>query len=96
MCCEWYITLSYILQHLDCEKWYPETIQQAAKNHSPALIANYTYDLVKTYNSFYQQLPILGATDEDIKVFRIELSKQVAQVIASAFKLLGIDVPERM
>ena len=53
-------------------------------------------NLVKTYNSFDQQLPILGATDADVKAFRITLSNQVAEVIASAFKLLGIDVPERM
>ena len=80
-------------------KWiqeYPAIIQQAAQNHSPALIANYTYDLVKEFNSFYQQVQILGIDNEDEKAFRVALSHKVAQIIKSAFGLLGIDVPERM
>ncbi|PHQ29508.1 arginine--tRNA ligase [Leeuwenhoekiella nanhaiensis] len=75
---------------------YPETVQLAAENHSPALIANYTYDLVKEFNSFYQQISILGADTDAEKSFRVALSKKVAEVIESAFGLLGIDVPERM
>jgi len=75
---------------------YPEVIQNAAKNHSPALIANYTYELVKAYNSFYQSVPILGSTNQKEKVFRARLSKKVGDTIKSAFGLLGIDVPERM
>ena len=75
---------------------YPEVIQNAAQNHSPALIANYTYDLVREYNSFYQAVPILGSNDMLEKVFRVQLSKKVADTIASAFQLLGIQVPERM
>ena len=75
---------------------YPETIQLAASNYSPALIANYTYDLVKEFNSFYQNVSILGETDEQKKAFRVQLSKKVSEVIQSAFKLLGIEVPERM
>ena len=75
---------------------YPEVIQNAAQNHSPALIANYTYDLVREYNSFYQAVPILGSNDLVEKVFRVQLSKKVADTIASAFQLLGIQVPERM
>ncbi len=75
---------------------FPETVQQAADNYSPALIANYTYDLVKEYNSFYQSVPILGSENEQEKIFRTQLSKKVAEVIKSAFALLGIDVPERM
>jgi arginyl-tRNA synthetase len=75
---------------------YPEVIQNAAQNHSPALIANYTYDLVREYNSFYQAVPILGSNDNMEKVFRVQLSKKVADTIASAFQLLGIQVPERM
>ena len=75
---------------------YPEVIQNAAQNHSPALIANYTYDLVKEYNSFYQTVPILGSDDENAKMFRVQLSKKVGETIASAFKLLGISVPNRM
>jgi arginyl-tRNA synthetase len=75
---------------------FPEVIQNAAQNHSPALIANYTYDLVKEYNSFYQSVSILGETDLLTKVFRVQLSQKVGQTIKSAFKLLGIEVPERM
>ena len=75
---------------------FPEVIQNAAQNHSPALIANYTYDLVREYNSFYQAVPILGSNDLVEKIFRVQLSKKVADTIASAFQLLGIQVPERM
>jgi len=75
---------------------FPEVIQNAAQNHSPALIANYTYDLVKEYNSFYQSVHILGEVDLAKKIFRVQLSKKVSEVIKSAFTLLGIEVPERM
>ncbi len=75
---------------------YPEIIQSAAHNHSPALLANYTYDLVKEYNSFYQNVIILGEIDLDKKMFRVQLSQKVADIIKSSFKLLGIDVPDRM
>jgi arginyl-tRNA synthetase len=75
---------------------FPEVIQSAAENHSPALVANYTYDLVKEFNSFYQNVSILGEDNLDKKVFRVQLSKSVSQVIKNAFRLLGISVPERM
>ncbi|OYU80604.1 MAG: arginine--tRNA ligase [Flavobacterium sp. BFFFF1] len=75
---------------------YPEIITSAAETNSPALIANYTYELVKEYNSFYQAVPILGTDDITQKTFRVQLSKKVAETIASAFRLLGIEVPERM
>jgi len=75
---------------------FPEVIQNAAENHSPALIANYTYDLVKEFNSFYQQVSILGEENHDKKVFRVQLSKSVGNTIKNAFQLLGIEVPERM
>ena len=75
---------------------YPDIIQQAAKNFSPALIANYTYDLVKEFNSFYQNVSILGETDETKKIIRVQLASKVAEIIKSAFSLLGIDVPNRM
>ena len=75
---------------------FPEVIQNAAQHHSPALLANFTYDLVREYNSFYQAVPILGEEDLEKKIFRVQLSKKVAEVIASSFKLLGINVPERM
>ncbi|WP_407281889.1 arginine--tRNA ligase [Tenacibaculum maritimum] len=75
---------------------YPETIQLAAANYSPALIANYTYELVKEFNSFYQNVSILGEEDQNKKIFRVQLAKKVADTIKSAFSLLGIQVPERM
>ena len=75
---------------------FPEVIQNAAQNHSPALIANYTYELVREYNSFYQAVSILGEEDLTKKIFRVQLSKKVADTIAAAFSLMGIDVPERM
>jgi arginyl-tRNA synthetase len=75
---------------------FPEVIQSAAENHSPALVANYTYDLVKEFNSFYQNVSILGEDNLDKKVFRVQLSNSVSQVIKNAFGLLGISVPERM
>jgi len=75
---------------------YPEVIQEAANDYSPAVIANYTYDLVKEYNQFYQQVPIFGADSEQDKAFRIGLSGMVGKVITSAMSLLGITVPERM
>ena len=75
---------------------FPEVIQTAAHHHSPALIANYIYELVKEYNSFYQTVSILGEEDLTKKIFRVQLSKKVSDVIKSGFQLLGIEVPERM
>jgi len=75
---------------------FPETIQLAAQNYSPALIANYTYDLVKLYNSFFQNVSIFNAKTEQQKNFRVLLSNAVGEVVKNAFTLLGIDVPSRM
>ena len=75
---------------------FPQVIQDAASNHSPALVANYTYELVKEYNSFYQTVSILGEENEAKKIFRVQLSNKVAETIKLAFQLLGIEVPERM
>jgi len=76
--------------------FFPDVIKDAANNHSPALIANYTYELVKEYNSFYQAVSILGEENEGKKIFRVQLSNKVAETIKLAFQLLGIEVPERM
>lgn len=75
---------------------FPEKIQEAADNYSPALLANYTYDLVKAFNSFYQQVSILGEPNTVKRDFRILLCSKVGEVIQDAFRLLGINVPERM
>lgn len=75
---------------------FPEVIQQAAEHYSPALVANYVYDLVKEFNSFYQTVSILGADEQQQVNFRIELARLVSEVIKKSFNVLGIDVPERM
>ena len=75
---------------------YPDVIVLSANQYNPALIANYTYDLVKSYNTFYQNVSVLGSTNATQKAFRIALSEKVSEVIANASSLLGIDVPDRM
>ena len=75
---------------------YPEVIFQAGESYSPALISNYIYDLVKYFNTFYQNLSIVGTKDTSLKKFRLKLSKKVSEVIFSGCSLLGIDVPDRM
>jgi len=75
---------------------FPEKVQEAAEQYSPALIANYTYDLVKEFNSFYQNVSILGAETQDQVDLRIAVSKAVGEVIRTSFGLLGIDMPDRM
>ena len=75
---------------------FPLVIEEAAKEMSPALIANYTYELVKLFNQFYQSVPVLIEEDIAIKNMRLVLSKNVAKVISNAMILLGINVPNRM
>ena len=75
---------------------FASVVQQAADTYSPALIANYVYELVKEFNSFYQNVSILGEEDPIKRALRIHLSRKVGEVIATGFELLGIEVPERM
>jgi arginyl-tRNA synthetase len=75
---------------------FPAIVQEAASEQAPSVIANYTYELVKTYNGFYQQLAILNDEDAAAVHFRIDLSRKTAAVIAKGMKLLGIKVPEQM
>ena len=75
---------------------FPKTIQEAANSFSPALIANYAYEVVKDFNSYYQSTSILGADSSSIISFRVALSQQTAKVIKSSMSLLGINVPQRM
>lgn len=76
---------------------YPDTVEAAARNYSPALVANYVYELVKEFNSFYQNVPkIVEETNVDMKQFRLALCFKTAIVIKSACELLGIEVPEQM
>ena len=84
---------SYLIQLLS---GFPEVVRQAGEEFSPALIANYTYDLVKVYNQFYHVFSILREDNVTLKIFRLNLSEAIAKVIKTAMGLLGIEVPERM
>ena len=75
---------------------FPATVREAGEEFSPALIANYTYELVKEYNQFYHDFSILKEENPALKQFRLVLSESVASVVKTAMGLLGIDVPERM
>lgn len=75
---------------------YPSTVSEAAANYSPALVANYAYELAKTFNQFYDACPVLKEEDTVLRNFRLALCVTVARTIKSAMHLLGIDVPERM
>ena len=75
---------------------YPEIIAEAAKSFSPAIIANYVYELVKEYNQFYHEFSILKEEDTELRAFRLALSEVVARTIASGMELLGIEMVERM
>jgi arginyl-tRNA synthetase len=82
-----------LLQHI---YGLPATIGAAAENYSPAIIANYTFDLVKLFNVFWHEVPILKTDDAALKDFRVALTLQVGQVVKTGMTLLGIEVPERM
>jgi arginyl-tRNA synthetase len=75
---------------------YKSIVQEAGKEYSPALIANYIYDLVKEYNQFYHDFSILREENVDLRAFRLALSANIAKVVKSGMSLLGIEVPERM
>jgi len=75
---------------------FPDIIKAAADAYSPAVIANYVYELAKIYNKFYHEKSILQAEDEQAKQFRLQLSAASGKVINKAMALLGIEVPERM
>ena len=75
---------------------FPNMIQEAAANYSPALVANYVYDLVKEYNTYYQNTAVLTAESEELINFRLGLSAKVGEVIQTAMRLLGAGVPDRM
>lgn len=75
---------------------FESVVKDAGNEYSPAIIANYVYDLVKEYNQFYHDFSILREENEDVKVFRLVLSANVAKVVKKGMSLLGIEVPERM
>ena len=75
---------------------FPKTVAAAAKEYSPALIAQYVYDLAKEYNGFYQEVPIFNEENQEVVKLRLAISKSVALVIKKSMGLLGVAVPERM
>jgi len=75
---------------------FPQTVETAAANFSPAMIANYAYDLAKEFNQFYQEITILKEPDEQKRNFRLALAEFTGNTIRTAMGLLGIEVPERM
>lgn len=75
---------------------YPDVIASAAKEYSPAQVANYVFELSKLFNKFYHEESILKAEDTDVRNFRLDLASSTASVIAKSMKMLGIDVPDRM
>ncbi|MBO5769419.1 MAG: arginine--tRNA ligase, partial [Bacteroidales bacterium] len=84
--------LSLIMHATD----FPEVVKQAGETYSPAVIANYVYDLVKEYNQFYHDFSILREENAELKAFRLYLSKEIGNIIKRGMFLLGIDVPSRM
>ena len=75
---------------------YKEVIQKSAETLSPAHVANYVYEVVKSYNSFYQNNPILNNENENVKNFRLQISDLTAQTIKKSLSLLGIGTVNRM
>ncbi len=75
---------------------WPTVLEQAAINRSPAMIANYIYDLCKEFNQFYQECSILKEENEARRMFRLQLADMTAKLLRSAGELLGISMPERM
>jgi arginyl-tRNA synthetase len=75
---------------------FPSTLQDAATTYSPAVLANYLYELTKAFNSFYQQCAILNEPDEDLKMARIQIALTIQSIISRGLKILGITAPNRM
>jgi len=75
---------------------FKNRVKEAAKEYSPAIIAQYVYELAKEYNRFYTEVPIFGEADQKLVKFRVAFSRVVAQTIKKAMGLLSIEVPERM
>ena len=74
----------------------PGVVASAAENFSPAMVANYAYELAKNFNSFYQDTPILRETDANLRLFRVKLCALVSVALKNTLRILGIVAPERM
>jgi arginyl-tRNA synthetase len=75
---------------------FPSVLKEAGLNYSPALIANYSFELVKQFNTFYQSVSILNEENEALKYTRLLIATNIAEIISNAMALLGIRVPDRM
>tara|TARA_B100000900_G_scaffold289774_1_gene248640 strand:- start:145 stop:741 length:597 start_codon:yes stop_codon:yes gene_type:complete len=75
---------------------FPSVLKHAASEFSPSILANYLFNLVKSYNSFYQESPVIREEDENIKGFRLQLSDLTSSVLSKGMNILGIEMPERM
>jgi arginyl-tRNA synthetase len=75
---------------------FPQAVEQAARAYSPAVVAQFAYDLAKAFNAFYQSNPILNAESDDLVAFRVELCGTTASALRRALEMLGIEAPERM
>jgi arginyl-tRNA synthetase len=84
------------LQLIKLVSQFPVAVKEAGESYSPALIANYVYELVKEFNQFYHEAPILIEENEEIRNLRLVIAENIGKVIKTGMKLLGIDVPERM
>lgn len=84
------------LQLIKLVSQFPGAVKEAGEMYSPAVIANYVYELVKEFNQFYHEFPMLAEENADLRNFRLVLSETIGKVIKTGMKLLGIDVPERM
>jgi arginyl-tRNA synthetase len=75
---------------------FPEAVEQAARNYSPAVVAQFAYDVAKAFNAFYQSNPILNAESDALVAFRVELCRTTASALRRALEMLGIEAPDRM
>ncbi len=75
---------------------FPDVLEQSAKELSPYLLANYLYTLVKSYNSFYQDHPVITENEKNLRNFRIQMSRLVSVIIEKGMRILGIEMPEKM
>ena len=75
---------------------FPATLEKVVTNYNPALLAQYLFDLAKTFNNFYQQHSVLQAADENLKNIRLHLCQQTKKILKQGLELLGIEAPEVM
>ena len=75
---------------------FPKILEESANSFNPAIIANYTYELAKLFNQFYNECSVLKENNQSIQDFRIKLIESTAQIIKNSMECLGIIVPERM